>query len=95
MFPVWLAVISIAVVVLESRKQYGRFFRKGSARFCACVTVVNEGHKGAELAWKNDRLIPRTGDQEIYTVMEFNDKVGNTGGTKAMIGREKERSGLM
>ena len=80
-FPVWLAVISIAVVYLESRKQYGRFFNKGSANFCACVTVINEGFARAKQATKSERLIPRTGEQEIYTVMEFNDKVGGEGWT--------------
>ena len=76
LFPVWLAAILIAAVYLESRKQLGHFFKEGSAHVCSFVTVINEGFAGAQQAAKSERLIPRTGDQEIYTVMEFNDKVG-------------------
>eukprot|EP00904_Undaria_pinnatifida_P011028 jgi/Undpi1/7055/HiC_scaffold_21.g09529.m1 len=75
-FPVWFAAISLTVIFLESRKQYRRFFNKGTAN-CACVTVVNEGHFGANSGRTTMRLMPRTEEVEIYSVKEFNDKVLN------------------
>eukprot|EP00904_Undaria_pinnatifida_P011031 jgi/Undpi1/7058/HiC_scaffold_21.g09532.m1 len=75
-FPVWFAAISIIVVFLESHKQYRRFFNKGAAN-CACVTVVNEEHFGANSGRTTMRLMPRTEEVEIYSVKEFNHKVLN------------------
>ena len=78
-FPVWFAAISVAVICLESQKQYRRFFNKGAAN-CACVTVVNEGHFGAKSGRQTTRLMPRTEEVDIYSVKEFNEKVGKERG---------------
>eukprot|EP00904_Undaria_pinnatifida_P011027 jgi/Undpi1/7054/HiC_scaffold_21.g09528.m1 len=75
-FPVWFAAISVAVICLESQKQYRRFFNKGAAN-CACVTVVNEGQFGAKSGRQTTRLMPRTEEVDIYSVKEFNEKVSN------------------
>lgn len=79
-FPIWLAVISVLFVYLESRKQYRRFFKKGSANVCGCVELINEEYEDDDEAAKHaHRLVPRTEALEIYSVSEFNDKVGTRG----------------
>lgn len=76
-FPIWLAIILMLFVYLESRKQYRRFFKKGSANVCGCVALINEEYEDGDGSAKNaNRLVPRTEDLEIYSVSEFNDKVG-------------------
>eukprot|EP00752_Nemacystus_decipiens_P002581 g2416.t2 len=80
-FPAWFALIAVIFIALEARKQYRRFFNKGSAKFLGCVQIVNERHNngegggigGAQL----ERLVPRTEDLPIYSVAELNDKVLN------------------
>lgn len=32
-FPIWFGLIAVMFVLLETRKQYLRFFKKGSAKF--------------------------------------------------------------
>ena len=78
-FPTWLALMVVFFIFFETRKQYYRFFTKGSAHVCACVDVVNEEF-GDTAHGKNKprpRLVPRTEDLIIYSVLEFNNKVLN------------------
>lgn len=79
-FPTWLALILVLFIVLETRKQYHRFFMKGSARVCACVDVVNEEFEDTMHGKNRPRLMPRTEDLMIYSVLEFNYKVCRRGG---------------
>ncbi|CAM9611990.1 unnamed protein product, partial [Ascophyllum nodosum] len=73
-FPVWFAVIAVSFLVCEGRKQYYRYFRKGAAKGCGCVEVINDEYY-AEGGATMDRLVPRIERAPLYTVAEFNDKV--------------------
>ncbi|CAM9317590.1 unnamed protein product, partial [Sphacelaria rigidula] len=76
-FPVWLGIIPPIFLYLEVRKQYRRFFAKGSANLCGLVEVVNQEFSDEAIKEViDDRLIPRT-DLPIYTTEEFNEKILN------------------
>lgn len=74
MFPAWFAAVAAAFLFLEGRKQYHRFFKKGSANICGVVSIVNE-LQGDRLQTIDGKLIPRTMDLPVYSVAAFNDKV--------------------
>ncbi|CAM9152625.1 unnamed protein product [Ectocarpus sp. 12 AP-2014] len=81
-FPAWLGLIALVFVCLETRKQYRRYFKKGSAKILGCVEIINERHDGEGDADENgapqyQRLVPRTEDLPIYSLSEFNEKVLN------------------
>lgn len=80
MFPAWFALVAGGFLVLEARKQYQRFFKKGAASVCGVVSIVNELHDGS---MHKGRLIPRTLDLPIYSVAAFNDKVNEDCGLVA------------
>eukprot|EP00903_Cladosiphon_okamuranus_P015565 g14370.t1 len=80
-FPAWFCVVALSFVVLETQKQYHRYFRKGAANLCGFVELINEEYKpqggeeeDAEGNTKH-RLVPRTEPLPLYTVPEFNEKV--------------------
>ena len=73
-FPIWLGLMTLSFVCLEIRKQYRRYFSKGAAKLCGFMEVLNEEALGRNQA--PDRLVPRTENLPIYTMPEFNDKVG-------------------
>ena len=73
-FPIWLGFMVLCFVCLETRKQYRRYFVKGSANVCGFMEVINEDHALTKDKLKH-RLVPRTEELQIYTVSEFNDKV--------------------
>ena len=76
-FPAWLSLMVVLFVFFETRKQFSRFFVKGSAHVCACVSVVNEGFEDTAHGRNRPRhrLVPRTEDLIIYSILEFNYKV--------------------
>ncbi|CAM9319898.1 unnamed protein product [Pylaiella littoralis] len=78
-FPLWFVVIAACFVFFESRKQYRRFFKKGSAKLCGIVEVVNPMYEadadGEDEDIVEDRLVPRTEALPLYTMAEFNEKV--------------------
>ncbi|CAN0184392.1 unnamed protein product, partial [Scytosiphon promiscuus] len=82
-FPAWFGLIALTFLYLEVRKQYRRYFKKGSAKLLGCVQIINEKHKGEAGVGedgeppKEERLMPRTKDLPIYSVAELNDKVLN------------------
>ncbi|CAN0025142.1 unnamed protein product, partial [Ectocarpus sp. 6 AP-2014] len=78
-FPAWFGLIALIFLYLETRKQYRRYFKKGSATLLGCLQVVNESYTGDDAAElpKRERLMPRTEDLPMYSVAEFNDKVLN------------------
>ncbi|CAM9873857.1 unnamed protein product [Ectocarpus sp. 6 AP-2014] len=81
-FPAWLGLIALIFLCLETRKQYRRYFKKGSAKMLGCVEIIHERHDGKGDADENgvpqyQRLVPRTEDLPIYSLAEFNEKVLN------------------
>ncbi|CAM9704645.1 unnamed protein product, partial [Ectocarpus fasciculatus] len=81
-FPAWFGLIALIFLFLETRKQYRRFFKKGSAKVLGCVEIINERYKGEGGADDNgapqyQRLVPRTEDLPMYSLAEFNEKVLN------------------
>lgn len=60
-----------------------RYFRKGSAKLCGLVEVVNSKYEreaeGEDEDDVEDRLVPRTEDLPLYTMAEFNEKVRKCG----------------
>lgn len=79
-FPTWAAAVAVLFIVLETRKQYDRFFAKRVPPFCACTDIVNETHETSGHDTTSTRLMPRTEDLLIYSVSEFNVKVLKGGG---------------
>lgn len=77
-FPTWLGLLGLCFLFFETRKQYHRYFKKGSAYIFGVVQLINERHdaKGRDTG---ERLIPRTEDLPIFTLAEFNDKVAGFG----------------
>ncbi|CAM9831972.1 unnamed protein product [Ectocarpus sp. 4 AP-2014] len=74
LFPAWFGLISGGFLILETQKQYHRFFKKGAANVCGVVSIVNELHD-TSIRNNGGRLIPRTLDLLIYSISTFNDKV--------------------
>ncbi|CAM9534507.1 unnamed protein product [Ascophyllum nodosum] len=84
-FPSWFAFIALSFAFLESRKQYRRYFKKGAAKGCGCIELVNEDYVSEADRKALARLMPRTEDLPIYTVTEFNDKVVLNGQTWVLV----------
>ncbi|CAM9298493.1 unnamed protein product [Ectocarpus sp. 4 AP-2014] len=81
-FPAWCGLVALIFLFLETRKQYRRYFKKGSAKILGCVAIINERHDGKGDTDENgvpqyQRLVPRTEDLPIYSLAEFNIKVLN------------------
>eukprot|EP00904_Undaria_pinnatifida_P011388 jgi/Undpi1/737/HiC_scaffold_10.g04201.m1 len=76
LFPIWLAVVPVFFIALETRKQFHRYFAKGAASICGVVAIINEEFSDEALKKEvEDRLMPRTEELPLYTTQEFNDKV--------------------
>lgn len=76
-FPVWFAVLALGFIFFESRKQYRRYFKKGAAKLFGCVEMVNYDYDSQGEKITAERLMERTEDLTIYSMAEFNDKVGS------------------
>ncbi|CAM9558139.1 unnamed protein product [Pylaiella littoralis] len=78
-FPLWFLCVAVLFVILEARKQYRRYVKKGAASICGFFEVVNTKYDPdavvADEVVPEDRLMPRTEALPLYTVAEFNEKV--------------------
>lgn len=74
-FPAWFAILVLLFLFFEARKQYRRFFEKGSANVLMCLEVVNNRFEGPKRRARNPRIMPRTEELPLYTLAEFNEKV--------------------